>query len=74
MSKISRSLVDSKCLEKTLKTMIYQTYQTPKDAAETFLSQGNSATMIENNDISTVTVTSAENNIITTWYDLYLYQ
>lgn len=74
MSKISKSLVDSKCLEKTLKMMIYQTYQTPKDAAETYLSQENSATMIENNDISTVTVTSAENNIITTWYDLYLYQ
>lgn len=54
--------------------MIYQTYQTPKDAAETYLSQENSATMIENNDISTMTVTSAENNIITTWYDLYLYQ
>lgn len=54
--------------------MIYQTYQTPKDAAETYLSQKNSATMIENNDISNVTVTSAENDIITTWYDLYLYQ
>lgn len=46
----------------------------PKDAAETYLSQENSATMIENNDISKVTVTSAENDIITTWYDLYLYQ
>lgn len=53
---------------------IYQTYQTPKDAAETYLSKENSATMNENNDIGTVTVTSAENNIITTWYDLYLYQ
>lgn len=35
---------------------------------------GKLCNMIENNDISTVTVTSAENNIITTWYDLYLYQ
>lgn len=74
MSKISKSLVDSKCFEKTLKMMIYQTYQPTKDATETYLSQGISATMNENNDISTVTVTSAENNIITTWYDLYLYQ
>lgn len=74
MSKISKSLVDSKCLEKTLKMMIYQTYRTLKDATETYLSQGNSATMIENNDISKVTVTSAENKILTTRYDLYLYQ
>lgn len=54
--------------------MIYQTYRTLKDATETYLSQGNSATMIENNDISKVTVTSAENKILTTRYDLNLYQ
>lgn len=56
----------SKCVETILKTTTYQTYQTPKYAAETNHSKGNSAIMNENNDISTVTVTSAENKILTT--------